>query len=223
MRPGKRACPLHSPQELVLVEGVEKVVSQGLLAHEVVQHSSWEQAANGECFSLLPALPTPAVKWEEGAPSRVGQEARRAQRVPGVSAVSSQAKHKLPSLGASGPRSLLWVVGVGLTTQGQLQACLHAWNPRSQHPGGVEQEHQRPLTHLWAEGGQLAFCLRLEEALEPASQSHCHQALSIPTGCHCLMMWRRNPAATLPQEDRLCPDPACPWDGRHLSPGPGMV
>ena len=59
-------------------------------------------------------------------------------------------------------------MGVGLTTQGQFQACLHAWNPRSQHPGGVEQEHQRPLTYLWAEGGQLAFCLRLKEALEPA-------------------------------------------------------
>ena len=106
MRLGERACALHSPQELVPVEGVEKEVSQGLLAHEVVQHSSWEQAVEGECFSLLPALPTPAVKWEEGAPSRVGQDARQAQRVPGVSAVSSQAKHSPPSLGAWGPGSL---------------------------------------------------------------------------------------------------------------------
>lgn len=77
------------------------------------------------------------------------------------------------------------MMGVRLTTQGQFQACLHAWNLRSQHPGGVKQKHQRPLTHLWAEGSQLAFCLRLEKALEPAPQSHCHQALSIPTGCHC--------------------------------------
>lgn len=35
----------HSPQELAPVEGVEKVVSQGLLAHQVVQHGSWEQVA----------------------------------------------------------------------------------------------------------------------------------------------------------------------------------
>lgn len=30
------------------VEGVEEVVGQGLLPHQVVQHGSWEQAAEGE-------------------------------------------------------------------------------------------------------------------------------------------------------------------------------
>lgn len=33
---GEEGPPLHSPQELVPVESIEKVVSQGLLAHEVV-------------------------------------------------------------------------------------------------------------------------------------------------------------------------------------------
>lgn len=37
---------LHSPKELVPVESVEKVVGQGLLPHQVVQHSSWNQEAS---------------------------------------------------------------------------------------------------------------------------------------------------------------------------------
>ena len=105
VRPGERACPLHSPQELVPVEGVEKEVSQGLLAHEVVQHGSWEQAAEREGFSSRPALPTPAVKGEEGAPSRVGQDARRAEGARGVSCEQpGQAQATQPgSLGAWEP------------------------------------------------------------------------------------------------------------------------
>lgn len=166
------------------VEGVEKEVSQGLLAHEVVQHGSWEQARRGRASARALPSPPPQSRGRR-APPPGWARMPDGLRVPGVSAVSSQAKHRPPSLGAWGPGSLLWVVGVGLTAQGQFQARLHAWNPRSQHPRGVEQKHQRPLTHLGAERGQLAFCLRLEKTLEPAPQSHCHQALSIPTGCHC--------------------------------------
>lgn len=41
-----------------------------------------------------------------------------------------------------------------LTTQGQLQARLHTFDPRSQHPRGVHQEYQWPLTHLCRQRSQ---------------------------------------------------------------------
>lgn len=43
-------------------------------------------------------------------------------------------------------------VGQRLTTQGQLQACLHAFDPRSQHPRSIQQEHQWTLTYLRSRG-----------------------------------------------------------------------
>ncbi|KAK2099369.1 hypothetical protein P7K49_024820 [Saguinus oedipus] len=41
-----------------------------------------------------------------------------------------------------------------LTTQGQLQACLHTFDPRSQHARSVQQEHQGPLRDLCGHKGR---------------------------------------------------------------------
>lgn len=47
----------NSPKEPLPVEGVEKVVGQDLRSHQVVQHSPWKQAANGEGTSQPQACP----------------------------------------------------------------------------------------------------------------------------------------------------------------------
>lgn len=65
-------------------------------------------------------------------------------------------------------------VGQRLTTQGQLQACLHAFNPRSQHPRSIQQEYQWTLTYLcsrrWVKSGSLCPTAKsLPETLRQAS------------------------------------------------------
>lgn len=144
---GRRARDLHPnlPKEPLPVEGVEKVVSQALRPHQVVQHGPWGQAAEGEGTSAsAPGLPQ----------GHVARACRCTAAVHEGCTGPPDTRHPaLWSGAAPGGRARR---AAPLTTQGQLQARLHALDPRSQHPGGVQKEHQWTLTHLWAEGSRAA-------------------------------------------------------------------
>lgn len=152
-----------------------------------------------------PGLPAPPVKWEEDTPSRAGRGFCWARRVPGhplwtrtIGTARDVLCHSsawfCSSLAKAGPAHPAWGLGARLTTQGQLQARLHVLDPRSQHPGGVQQEHQRPLAHLWAQRGSGSCVRSLEQPLLPGHRlgpgnlparcCHCHRALGFPRGPH---------------------------------------